>query len=67
MQDKSAMYNLQYPKFNSTISITYLINQDVLHTQDRVNLYYVSDGQPGKELAQVIDGIDYGAEVRSIT
>ena len=53
----------------STISITYLINQDVLHTQDRVNLYYVpTDGQPGKELAQVIDGIDYGGvEVRSIT
>ena len=53
----------------STISITYLINQDVLHTQDRVNLYYApTDGQPGKELAQVIDGIDYGGvEVRSIT
>ena len=53
----------------STITITYLINQDVLHTQDRVNLYYVpTDGQPGKELAQVIDGIDYGGvEVRSIT
>ena len=33
----------------STISITYLIDQDVLHTQDRVNLYYVpTDGQPGK-------------------
>ena len=46
-----------------------MINQDVLHTQDRVNLYYVpTDGQPGKELAQVIDGIDYGGvEVRSIT
>ena len=53
----------------STISITYLIDQDVLHTQDRVNLYYSpTDGQPGKELAQVIDGIDYGGvEVRSIT
>ena len=46
-----------------------MIDQDVLHTQDRVNLYYVpTDGQPGKELAQVIEGIDYGGvEVRSIT
>ena len=65
MQDKPlcTIYNTQiYPQH----AITYLINQDVLHTQDRVNLYYVpTDGQSGKELAQVIDGIDYGGvEVR---
>ena len=46
----------------------YLIDQDVLQTQDRVNLYYTpTAGMPGKELAQVIEGIDYGGvEVRSI-
>ena len=45
-----------------------MIDQDVLQTQDRVNLYYSpTAGMPGKELAQVIEGIDYGGvEVRSI-
>ena len=53
---------------NANISIEYLIDQDVLQTQDRVNLYYTQLLEcPGKELAQVIEGIDYGGvEVRSI-
>lgn len=51
----------------STISITYKINEDVLNTADRFALYQPTSGMPGKELAQVIDGIDYGGvEVRSI-
>ena len=56
------------PANNMNISIEYLIDQDVLQTQDRVNLYYSpTAGMPGKELAQVIEGIDYGGvEVRSI-
>ena len=56
------------PANNANISIEYLIDQDVLQTQDRVNLYYSpTAGMPGKELAQVIEGIDYGGvEVRSI-
>ena len=61
------MYNLQHRKFINNINYVF-DNQDVLHTQDRVNLYYVPlMVSPGKELAQVIDGIDYGGvEVRSI-
>jgi len=51
----------------STISITYKINEDTLNTADRFDLYKPTAGMPGKELAQVIDGIDYGGvEVRSI-
>ena len=51
----------------STISISYKINEDVLNTADRFALYQPTSGMPGKELAQVIDGIDYGGvEVRSI-
>jgi hypothetical protein len=51
----------------SAISITYKINEDVLNTADRFDLYQPTAGMPGKELAQVIDGIDYGGvEVRSI-
>jgi len=51
----------------SSISITYKINEDVLNTADRFDLYQPTAGMPGKELAQVIDGIDYGGvEVRSI-
>ena len=51
----------------SSISITYKINEDVLNTADRFELYQPTAGMPGKELAQVIDGIDYGGvEVRSI-
>ena len=51
----------------SNISITYKINEDTLNTADRFDLYKPTAGMPGKELAQVIDGIDYGGvEVRSI-
>ena len=51
----------------SSIVVTYKIDQDVLQTADRFELYSPTSGMPGKELAQVIDGIDYGGvEVRSI-
>ena len=52
----------------SSISITYLIDQDVLQAQDRINLYYAPTvGMPGNDLGQLLDGIDYGGvEVRSI-
>ena len=51
----------------SSVSISYKISEDVLNTADRFELYQPTAGMPGKELAQVIDGIDYGGvEVRSI-
>jgi len=56
------------PKSGSAIQIQYEIDSSVLHTQDRVNLLYKpTDGMPGTDLGQLIDGIDYGGvEVRSL-
>lgn len=50
-----------------SIEIQYEIDSNVLQTQDRVNLLYEpTTGQLGTDLAQLIDGIDYGGvEVRS--
>tara|TARA_Y200000002_G_scaffold136879_1_gene112844 strand:+ start:13385 stop:28348 length:14964 start_codon:yes stop_codon:yes gene_type:complete len=45
----------------STIIITYDKAPDLLQAQDRINLYYnPATGMFGKELGQVMDGIDYG-------
>ena len=72
-ETKTYVRNTGYIQFTlppanlSTISISYKINEDILNTADRFALYEPTSGMPGKELAQVIDGIDYGGvEVRSI-
>ena len=59
----------QPPALGSSIQIQYEIDANVLQTQDRVNLLYnPTTGQLGKDLAQLIDGIDYGGvEVRSFS
>jgi hypothetical protein len=58
----------QPPMEGSAIQIQYEIDSNVLQTQDRVNLLYEPTiGQLGQDLAQLIDGIDYGGvEVRSL-
>jgi hypothetical protein len=58
----------QPPALGSAIQIQYEIDSNVLQTQDRVNLLYEpTTGQLGQDLAQLIDGIDYGGvEVRSL-
>ena len=45
-----------------------MIDASKLQAQDRINLFYTpTSGMPGKELAQILDGIDYGGvEVRSL-
>ena len=50
------------------IKIEYMIDASKLQAQDRINLFYTpTSGMPGKELAQILDGIDYGGvEVRSL-
>ena len=55
------------PALGSTIVIQYEIDANILQTQDRVNLLYEpTTGMLGKDLAQLIDGIDYGGvEIRS--
>jgi hypothetical protein len=55
------------PELDADITIEYRKNISMLSAQDRVNFEYKPTvGMPGKELAQVMDGIDYGGvEVRS--
>lgn len=46
---------------SSTIVISYDKAPELLQAQDRINLYYnPATGMFGKELGQVLDGIDYG-------
>ena len=49
------------PPKDSTIVIEYNRNMDLLNAQDRINLLYESnEGLLGKDLSQLMDGIDYG-------
>jgi hypothetical protein len=59
----------QPPALGSAIQIQYEIDANVLQTQDRVNhLYEPTVGMLGNDLAQLIEGIDYGGvEVRSLS
>jgi hypothetical protein len=59
----------QPPALGSAIQIQYEIDANVLQTQDRVNhLYEPITGMLGNDLAQLIEGIDYGGvEVRSLS
>ena len=45
----------------SNIIINYKKNVDLLNAQDRINFYYnPTDGQYGKDLEQLMEGVDYG-------
>ena len=49
------------PEANSIIEINYRKSITVLDAQDRINLFYnPTDGQFGKDLGQLMTGIDYG-------
>ena len=55
------------PKLNASIVIKYSKAVDMLQAQDRINLFYKpTDGMLGNDIAQLMDGIDYGGvEVRA--
>ena len=55
------------PTAGSTIIITYNKSMELLNAQDRINLLYNSkEGILGKDLGQLMDGVDYGGvEVKS--
>ena len=50
------------------VEIEYYIDPQQLQAFDRIQLFYSpTDGMPGKQLAQVVDGIDYGGvEITSV-
>ena len=56
------------PKLGSTIVVSYNRNIDLLDAQDRINFFYnPTSGMIGKDVAQLMDGIDYGGvEVKSL-
>jgi len=52
------------PAKGTTLSVTYLINSAMLNAADRVEFYYEpGSGMLGKDLAQVMTGIDYGGTI----
>ena len=52
------------PEADSVIDITYLKNVEYLTANDRINFYYnATTGNPGKELSQLMSGIDYGGVI----
>ena len=55
------------PVLDAVISVEYDKSVDMLHAQDRINFFYKPEtGMLGKELGQLMDGIDYGGvQVRS--
>jgi len=55
------------PTANANIVVNYRKSINLLSAQDRINLFYdPSTGQYGKDLGQLMDGIDYGGvEVKS--
>jgi hypothetical protein len=49
------------PEIGSAIRIEYNKNVNLLSAVDRINFFYKpTQGMPGKELAQLMDGVDYG-------
>jgi len=57
------------PVNNATIVVQYSKAIDMLHAQDRINLFYApTSGMLGNDIAQLVDGIDYGGvEVKSFS
>ena len=55
------------PVLDAQITVEYDKSIDMLHAQDRINFFYSPEtGMLGKELGQLMDGIDYGGvQVRS--
>jgi len=55
------------PVLNAVITVEYDKSVDMLHAQDRINFFYNPEtGMLGKELGQLMDGVDYGGvQVRS--
>lgn len=52
---------LEAPAQGSNVEITYTKNYHHLSAADRINFYYnPGSGQKGKDLAQLMNGIDYG-------
>ena len=52
------------PATGSTIVITYYINDAILNAADRINYFYnPGEGDLGKDLAQLMTGIDYGGVI----
>ena len=55
------------PSNGAVIEVRYYKNIGILNAQDRINLFYnPTTGMTGKDVAQLMDGIDYGGvEVKS--
>ena len=55
------------PSAGAVIEVRYFKNISILNAQDRINLFYnPATGMIGKDVAQLMDGIDYGGvEVKS--
>mgnify|MGYP001106062184 CR=1 FL=1 len=55
------------PANNSVIEVNYKKSVNMLDAQDRINLFYnPTEGQIGNDVAQLMDGVDYGGvEVKS--
>jgi len=55
------------PANNLEIQVNYKKSVNLLQAQDRINLFYnPADGQIGKDVSQLMDGVDYGGvEVKS--
>ena len=52
------------PPLGSTLSVTYLKDWSLLNAADRIQYYYNPEsGQLGKDLAQLMTGIDYGGVI----
>ena len=52
------------PAKNSTISVTYLKDWSLLNAADRIQYYYnPTTGELGKDLAQLMTGVDYGGVI----
>jgi len=52
------------PKAGQTLKIVYLKNQSLLTAADRIHHYYnPQDGNIGKDLSQLMTGVDYGGAI----
>ena len=58
-------FNVDYaPAYGSEIVVTYLIDESLLTATDRIEFYYnPTTGQLGKDLNQLMTGIDYGGVI----
>ena len=52
------------PVKNASIVVNYILDQSILNATDRIQYYYnPTTGQLGKDLAQLMTGIDYGGVI----